>query len=79
MFDAILYIATTGGLWRMWSNDFPPVSTGRGYFHAWRDDDLLDELNRKLAETARLAEARAAQPTAGIIPRVEPEGRLARV
>jgi transposase len=28
---------------------------------------MLDEINRKLVEAARLAEARAAQPTAGII------------
>lgn len=67
VFDAILYMATTGCQWRMLPNDFPPVSTVRGYFYAWRDDGLLDEINRKLVETARLTVARAAQPTAGII------------
>lgn len=67
VFDAILYIATTGCQWRMLPNDFPPVSTVRGYFYAWRNDGLLDEMNRKLVEMARLAEARQAQPTAGII------------
>jgi transposase len=46
---------------------FPPVSTVRGYFHDWRNDGLLDEMNRKLVEAARLAEGRNAQPTAGII------------
>lgn len=65
--DAILYIATTGCQWRMLPRDFPPVSTVRGYFHAWRDDGLLDEVNRKLVETARLAEGREARPSAGII------------
>ena len=39
--DALLYIATTGCQWRMLPNDFPPVSTVRGYFYAWRDDGLL--------------------------------------
>ena len=63
--DALLYIATTGCQWRMLPNDFPPVSTVRGYFYAWRDDGLLDEMNRKLVEAARLAENRKAQPTAG--------------
>ena len=63
VFDAILYMATTGCQWRMLPNDFPPVSTVRGYFYAWRDDGLLDEMNRKLVE----AEGRKAQPTAGII------------
>ena len=68
VFDAILYIATTGCQWRMLPNDFPPVSTVRSYFYAWRDDGVLDELNGKLVEAARLAEGRKAQPTAGIIP-----------
>ena len=65
--DAILYIATTGCQWRMLPRDFPPVSTVRGYFYAWRDDGLLDEVNRKLVEAARLAEGRKAEPTAGVI------------
>ena len=67
VFDAILYIATTGCQWRMLPNDFPPVSTVRGYFYAWRNDGLLEEMNRALVEAARLAEGRAALPTAGII------------
>jgi transposase len=65
--DALLYIATTGCQWRMLPNDFPPVSTVRGYFYAWRDDGLLDEINQKLVEAARLAQNRKAQPTAGVI------------
>jgi len=67
VFDAILYIATTGCHWRMLPNDFPPVSTVRGYFYTWRDVGLLDEMNRKLVEAARLAEGRKARPTAGIM------------
>ena len=49
------------------TNDFPPVSTLRGYFYAWRDEGLLDEINRELVAAARLAEGRKAQPTAGVI------------
>ena len=67
VFDALLYVVTTGCQWRMLPNDFPPVSTVRGYFDAWRNDGLLDEMNRALVEAARLAEGREAQPTAGII------------
>ena len=67
VFDAILYMATTGCQWRMLPNDFPPVSTVRGYFYAWRNDGLLDKINRKLVEAARLAAERDVQPTAGII------------
>ena len=67
VFDAILYVATTGCQWRMLPNDFPPVSTVRGYFYAWRNDGVLDEMNRILVETARLSAGRKAQPTAGVI------------
>jgi len=67
VFDAILYIATTGCQWRMLPNDFPPISTVRGYFYAWRNDGLLDEMNHALVEAARLAAGRNVQPTAGII------------
>ncbi|MFT5364288.1 MAG: transposase, partial [Dinoroseobacter sp.] len=49
----------------MLPNDFPRVSRVRGYFYAWRNDGLLDEMNRKLVETARMADGRKAQPTAG--------------
>ena len=38
--DVILYVATTGCQWRMLPNGFPPVSTVRGYFYAWRNDAL---------------------------------------
>ena len=51
----------------MLPNDFPPVSTVRGYLYAWRDDGLLNEVNRRLVEAARLVEGRNARPTAGII------------
>ena len=66
VFDAILYVATTDCQWRMLPNDFPPVSTVRGYFYAWRNDGLLDEMNRELLKTVRLAEGRHAHPTAGV-------------
>jgi transposase len=65
--DAILYVATSGCQWRMLPTDFPPVSQIRGYFYAWHDDGLLDKINRRFVEVARLAEGRNAQPTARII------------
>jgi transposase len=67
VFNAILYMATTGCQWRMLPNDFPPVSTVRGCLYAWRNDGLFDEMNRQLVEAARLADGRNAQPSAGII------------
>ncbi len=58
MFDALLYIATTGCQWRLLPIAFPPVSTVRGYFQGWRTDGRLDEMTRALVGMARLAEGR---------------------
>ena len=65
VFDAILYVATTGFQWRMLPNDFPPVSTVRGSFYAWRNDGLLDEMNRELLKTAPLLRADTPIPQPG--------------
>ena len=67
VFDAILYIATTGCQWRMLPNDFPPVSTVRRYFYDWRESGLLDALNRHLVALARQAAGRTVDPSAGVI------------
>ena len=45
--NGILYVTKTGCQWRMLPNDFPPVSTVRSYFYAWRNDSVWDELNRR--------------------------------
>ena len=65
--EAILYIASSGCSWRMLPGDFPPVSTVRGYFYAWRKMGLWEGINQLLVMTAREIEGREAQPTAGII------------
>ena len=49
VFDAILYISTTGCQWRMLANDFPAVLTVRGYFYGWRNDGGLDEMTARLS------------------------------
>lgn len=67
VFDAILYIATTGCQWRMLPNDFPPVSTVRRYFYEWRDSGLLATINHHLVMAAREKEGREASPSAGVI------------
>ena len=53
VFDAILYMASTGCQWRMLPNDFPPVSTVRRYFYDWRDNGLLRTINHHLVMAAR--------------------------
>ena len=65
--EAILYLASSGCQWRMLPGDFPPVSTVRGYFYAWREMGLWESINQLLVMTARDIEGREAQPTAGII------------
>ena len=67
VFDAILYIATTGCQWRMLPNDFPPVSTVRRYFYDWRNNGLLLEMNHHLVAATRQAEGRMPGPSAGVI------------
>lgn len=65
--DAILYIASSGGAWRMLPKCFPPVSTVRGYFYARRNSGLLATINHLLVMTARQQAGREASPTAGVI------------
>jgi putative transposase len=65
--DAILYIASSGCAWAMLPKCFPPVSTVRGYFYAWRDSGLLTTINHLLVMTARQQAGREASPTAGVI------------
>lgn len=65
--EAIQYIACSGCQWRMLPKDFPPVSTVRGYFYAWRDQGLWYAINHLLVATTRELEGRDASPTAGVI------------
>jgi transposase len=65
--DAILYVASSGGAWRMLPKCFPPVSTVRGYFYAWRNSGFLATINHLLVMTARQQAGREASPTAGVI------------
>jgi putative transposase len=65
--NAILFIAGSGCQWRMLPRDFPPVSTVRGYFYAWRDVGLWQTINHLLVMSTRELEGREASPTAGVI------------
>jgi len=64
--DAILYIASSGCAWRMLPKCFPPISTVRGYFYAWRDSGLLTTINHLLVMAARQQAGREASPSAGV-------------
>ena len=65
--NALLYIASSGGAWRLLSKDFPPFSTVQKYFYRWRDDGLLRKINNELVMTVREHEGREASSSAGVI------------
>jgi len=65
--DAIQFVASSGCQWRMLPKDFPPVSTVRGYFYAWRNQGLWYAINHLLVAATRELEGRAASPTAGVL------------
>ena len=65
--NAILYLVSTGGQWRLLPKDFPPVSTVQRYFYDWRDGGLWPEISQALVVRARDLAGRGASPTAGVI------------
>jgi transposase len=65
--NAILYLLRAGCPWRLLPREFPPRSTVRRYFYAWRDDRTWSWINRRLLMAARETEGRAASPSAGVI------------
>ena len=65
--NALLYIASSGCAWRMLPRCFPPVSTVRRYFHAWRNAGLFESINTMLVMNLREIEGREASPSAGVI------------
>ncbi|MEC5414136.1 IS5 family transposase [Aurantimonas sp. C2-4-R8] len=65
--NALLYLASSGGAWRLLPKDFPPFSTVQKYFWRWRDDGLPRTINNELVMAAREREGRQASPSAGVI------------
>lgn len=65
--NALLYLASAGCAWRLLPKCFPPASTVRRYFYAWRDAGLFDAINTVLVMNLREIEGREASPSAGVI------------
>jgi transposase len=65
--NALLYIASAGCAWRLLPKCFPPVSTVRRYFYAWRNARLFESINTVLVMNLREIEGREASPSAGVI------------
>ncbi len=62
--DAILYVDRTGIAWRYMPHDFPPWETVYGYFAAWQNEGVFDQLNGLLRRLVREAEGRDGEPRA---------------
>jgi len=62
--DAIRYLDHNGGVWRALPVDFPPPPTVYHYFRKWNRDGTLNRMHNGLREQVRLAEGRAAEPSA---------------
>jgi transposase len=60
--NALLYIASSGGTWRLLPKCFAPVSTVRRYFYAWRNTGLFETINTVLVMNLREIEGREAHP-----------------
>ena len=67
VFEAILYLMTTGCHWRLLPPQYPPKSTVHRYMSLWRDLGLFEKLNYLLVVMDREREGREASPTAGVI------------
>jgi len=65
--DAIRYVDHNGVVWRALPVDFPPWRTVYHYFRKWDRDGTLNRLHNGLRERVRLAEGRAADPSAAIL------------
>ena len=65
--DAILYVVRSGCSWRQLPIDFPPWQTVYWQFQQWEKRQVTERILEELREQLRLAEARQAQPSAGVM------------
>lgn len=65
--DAIFYVVDNGCKWRALPSDFPPWSTVYNYLAAWECAGATQDVLDGLRDRVRLAEGRAAAPSAGVV------------
>lgn len=65
--DAIFYLVDNGNKWRSLPVDFPPWSTVYNYLAGWEKAGGTQQVLDGLRDRVRLAEGRAAAPSAAII------------
>ncbi len=64
VFDAVRHILSTGCRWRASPSGYPPFSTDRNHFHAWRRSGLPERTAHRLRDLARRCPGRSAEPAA---------------
>jgi len=65
--NAILYLVRTGCQWRHLPHDFPPYTTVSDYYHLWRKNGLLEQIEASLRRAIRLAVGKEPLPSVGIV------------
>ncbi|MBC8109728.1 MAG: transposase [Verrucomicrobia bacterium] len=63
IFNAILWILTTGSQWRNMESRFPPWQSVYYHFRQWKKVGVMEELLDFLAIRARITAGRAAYPS----------------
>ncbi len=61
---AVRYILSTGCRWRASPSGYPPFSTDRDHFRAWRRSGLPERIAHRLRDPARRCPGRSAEPAA---------------
>jgi hypothetical protein len=67
VFNAILYVVTTGCQWRLLPKTFPPFKTVFHIFQDWKRRHIWSALNDRLRALVREAEDRRSRPTVAIL------------
>lgn len=67
LLNAMLFRARTGCQWRSLPSDFPPWSSVKNHFYAWRDAKGFERVNDVLREKTRVAEGREPEPSLGVL------------
>jgi transposase len=65
--NAILYLVRSGCPWRCLPADLPPWQTVYWYFVRWEDAGVTEKLLAALPVTARVAQGREPEPSAGVL------------
>ena len=67
IWEALLFVLSSGCQWRSLPREFAPFTTVQHHFYKWRDSGLLETINAELCVFSRLLVGRAPAPAAAVI------------